>query len=92
MDMVESGTKEEAGKRIMPQSESISRDFSSKNHIFDKAPGAVYQSKEDLERKYVVKGNLAMSEIRDLIPEVENISQHKSSVFTVRDIRRRHST
>jgi hypothetical protein len=24
--------------------------------------------------------------MRDLIPEVENISQHKSSLFTVRDI------
>jgi len=42
MDMVESGTsKEEVGKRIMPQSESSSRAFRSKKHIFDKAPGAV---------------------------------------------------
>jgi hypothetical protein len=90
MDMVESGTnKEEAGKRSMPQSESISRSFSNKKHIFDKAPGAVYQSKEDLARKYVVKGSLAMSEIRELIPEVENISQHKSSLFTVRDIEKK---
>ena len=73
----------------MPQSESISRDFSNKNHIFYKAPRVVYQSKEDLERQYVVKGSLAMSEIRELILEVENISQHKSSLFTVMDIEKR---
>jgi hypothetical protein len=90
MDMVESGTiKEETGKRNMPQGESSSRDFGSKKHIFDKAPGAVYQSKEDLAKQYAVKGILAMSEIRELIPEVEKISQHKSSLFTVRDIEKK---
>jgi hypothetical protein len=90
MDIVESGTnKEEDGKRSMPQSESNSRDFSSKKHIFYKAPGAVYQYKEDLAKKYVVKGSLDMSEIRDLIPEVENISQHRSSMFLVRDIEKK---
>jgi hypothetical protein len=87
MDMVESGTsKEETGKRIMPHSERNSRAFSSKNHIFDQAPGAVYQSKEDLAKKYAVKGSMAMSEIRELILEVENISQNRSSMFSVRDI------
>ena len=87
MDMEESGTnKEEVGKRSMPQSESSSRAFSSKKHIFDKAPGAVYQSKEDLTRQYDEKGNLAMSEIRELIVEVEMIYQHKSFIFLVRDI------
>jgi hypothetical protein len=71
MEMVESATKnEEAGTESMPQSESISRDFSSKKHIFNKTPGAFYQSKEDLANQYVVKGNMAMSEIRDLLPEV----------------------
>jgi hypothetical protein len=79
MDMVESGTNnEEAGKRSMPQSERISRDFSNKKHIFDKAPVAVYQSKEYLASQYVVKGSLDMSEIREFIPEVEIISKHKS--------------
>jgi hypothetical protein len=58
----------------MPQSEGISRDFSSKKHVFNKTLGAVYQSNEDLENKYVVKGSLAMSEIRDLIPDVEMVS------------------
>jgi hypothetical protein len=29
---------------------------------------------------------MAMGEMRDLVPKVENISQHKSSLFTVRDI------
>jgi hypothetical protein len=87
MEMVESGTKnEEVGIGSMLQSEGISRDFNNKKHVFDKTPGAVYQSKEDLENQYDVKGSLAMSEIRDLIPKVERISQHKSSLFSVRDI------
>jgi UPF0288 family protein (methanogenesis marker protein 3) len=30
-----------------------------------------------------------MSEIRELIPEVENVSQHKSSMFTFRDIEKK---
>jgi hypothetical protein len=32
---------------------------------------------------------MALGEMRDLVPEVENISQHKSSLFTVRDIEKR---
>jgi hypothetical protein len=45
MDMVEIGmSKEETGKRSIPQSERSSRDFSSKKHIFDKAPRGIYQS------------------------------------------------
>jgi hypothetical protein len=46
MEMVESETKnEEVDKEIMPQSESSSRDFNNKKHIFNKTPGEVYQSK-----------------------------------------------
>jgi len=90
MDMVESGTsKEEGGKKFMPQSERNSRAFSNKKHIFYKAPGEVYQSKEDLAKQYVVKGSLSVSESRELILEVENISQHRSSLFSVRDIEKK---
>jgi polyhydroxyalkanoate synthesis regulator phasin len=49
----------------------------------------VYQSKEDLEKQYVEKGNIALGEMRDLVPEVENTSKHKSSLFTVRDVEKR---
>jgi hypothetical protein len=90
MDMVESGTSTvEVEKGSKLQSEGISRTFSNKKHIFDKKFGEKYQSKEDFARKYVEKGNMAMGEMRDLAPEVENISQHKSSLFTVRDIEKR---
>jgi hypothetical protein len=87
MDMVESRTKnEEANTRNMPQGESNSITFSNKKHVFNKAPGVVYQSKEDLENQYIVKGNMTMSEIRDLLPEVERNSQDKYSLFSVRDV------
>jgi hypothetical protein len=90
MDMVESGTSNiEFGKVSKLQSQGMSRTSSSKNHIFDKAFGASYQSKEDLAKQYAKKGNLAMSEMRELIPEVENIYHHKSSMFTVRDIEKK---
>jgi hypothetical protein len=90
LDMVESGTSTvEVEKERKLQSEGNSRTFSSKKHIFDKTSGAAYQSKEDLEKQYAEKGNMAMGEMRDLVPEVENISQHKSSLFTVRDIEKR---
>jgi hypothetical protein len=93
MDMVESGTsKEEAGKRRIPQSESISKAFSIKKHIFDKTPGATYQSKEDLAKQYAMNGSLAMGEIRKLIPEVERISKHKSYLFSVWDIEKTLNT
>jgi hypothetical protein len=36
-----------------------------------------------------VKGSLAMSEIRELIPKVEKISHHKSSLFIVKDIEKK---
>jgi hypothetical protein len=39
--------------------------------------------------QYVVKGSMANSEIRDLFPEVEKISQHKASLFSVRDVERK---
>jgi hypothetical protein len=77
------------GKVSKIQSEGISITFNNKNHIFDKASGAAYQSKEYLAKQYVEKGNLAMSEMRELIPEIENISQHKSSMFTIRDIEKK---
>jgi hypothetical protein len=49
MEMVEVITKnKEASTRSMPQSESSTRVFSSKKHIFSKTPRAVYQSKGDL--------------------------------------------
>jgi hypothetical protein len=75
MDMVESPTKnEEASTGSMPQSERSSRVFSSRKNVFSKTPGAVYQSKEDLMNQYVVKGSMANSEIRDMLPEAEKIS------------------
>ena len=81
MDMVERGTKNiEVCKGSKLQSEGSSRTFSSKKHIFDKTSGASYQSKEDLEKQYVEKGNMAMGEMRELVLEVENISHHKSSL------------
>jgi hypothetical protein len=74
MEMVEGETKnEEAVTGSMPQSESNTKVFSSRKHIFSQTPGAVYQSKEDLMNQYVVKGSMANSEIRDLLPEVEKI-------------------
>jgi hypothetical protein len=90
MDMVESGTNNvEVGKGSKLQSEGISRTFSSKKHIFDKESGAAYQSKKDLAKQYVEKGNLDMNEMMELIPEVEKISQHKSSLFIVRYVEKK---
>jgi hypothetical protein len=90
MDMVESGIiNVEVGRGSKLQSEGNSRNFSSKKHIFDKTAGAAYQSKEDLVKKYAEKGSLAMNEMRELIHEVENLSQHKSSLFTVRDVEKK---
>jgi hypothetical protein len=42
-----------------------------------------------LAKQYVEKGNIALGEVRDLVPEVENISQHQYSMFTVRDVEKR---
>jgi hypothetical protein len=82
IEMVESVTNhEEASTGSMPQSESSSRVFSNKKHVFGKTLGEVYQSKEDLMNQYVVKGSMENSEIRDLLPKVEKISQHKDSLF-----------
>ena len=39
--------------------------------------------------QYVVKGSMANSEIRDFLLKVENISQHKASLFSVRDVERK---
>jgi hypothetical protein len=90
MDMVESGIDNvEVGKGSKLQSEGSSRTFRNKMHIFDKEARAAYQSKEDFAKKYAEKGNLAMNKMRELIPEVENISQYKSSMFTVRDVEKK---
>jgi hypothetical protein len=84
LNMVESGTNTvEVEKESKLQSESNSRTFSSKKYIFDKTSEAVYQSREDLAKQYAEKGNIALGEMRDL---VEKLSQHKSSLFAVRDV------
>jgi hypothetical protein len=90
LDMVESGTSTvEVEKERKLQSEGGSRTFSNKKHIFDKTSEETYQSKEDLEKHYAEKGNIVLGEMRDLVPEVENISPHKCSLFTVRDVEKR---
>jgi hypothetical protein len=90
LDMVESGTSTiEVEKERKLQIEGNSRNFSSKKHIFDKKSKATYQSKEDLAKHYAEKGNIALGEMRDLVPEVEKISQHKYSLFKVRDVEKR---
>ena len=87
LDMVESGTSNvEVEKEIKLQNEGNSRTFSNKKYIFNSTSKEVYQSNEDLEKQYADKGNTALGEMRDLVPEVENISQHKYSLFTVRDV------
>jgi hypothetical protein len=87
MEMIESATKnEEVGTRSMPQSESSTKVFNNKKHIFSKTPGAIYQSKEYLMNQYVVKGRMANSEIRDLLPKVEKTSQDKVSLLPVTDL------
>ena len=90
LDMVESGTNTvEVEKESKLQSESRSRTFSSKKYIFDKTSEVVYQSREDLAKQYAEKGNIALGEMRDLVPQVENNSHHKYSMFTVRDVEKR---
>jgi hypothetical protein len=44
-----------------------------------------------LEKEYAKKGNIALGQMRDLVPEVENIYQHKSSMFTIRYVENRTS-
>jgi polyhydroxyalkanoate synthesis regulator phasin len=89
LDMVEIGTSiVEVEKESKLQSEGSSRIFSSKKYIF-KTSESTYHSREDLAKQYVEKGDIALGEMRDLVPEVENISQHKSSLFTVRDVEKR---
>jgi hypothetical protein len=39
-----------------------------------------------LEKHYAKKGNIALGEMRGLVPEEEKISQQKYSLFTVRDV------
>jgi hypothetical protein len=84
--MVESGISTvEFEKESKLQSEYGSRTFSNKKYIFDKTSEAFYQSKEDLAKQYAEKGNIALGEMRDLVPKLENISHHKYSLFKVRD-------
>jgi hypothetical protein len=90
MDMVESRTNNvEVGKGRNLQNEGRSRTFNNKMNIFDKASRASFQSKEDLAKQYVEKGNLAMNEMRELIPEVEKISHHNSSLFIKRYVEKK---
>jgi hypothetical protein len=42
-----------------------------------------------LEKHYAEKGNIALGEMRDLVPEVEKISLHKYSLFIIRDVHKR---
>jgi hypothetical protein len=87
MEMVEGATKnEEASIGSMSQNEGSTKVFSNRKHIFGKTPRAVYQSKEYLMKQYVVKGSMANSKIRYLLPEVEKMSQHKASLLLVMDV------
>jgi hypothetical protein len=90
LDIVESGTSNvEVEKEIKLQSEGSSRTFSSRKYIFENTFEAVYQSKEYLAKQYVEKGNISLGEMKYLIPEVEKVSQNKSSLFIMRDIEKR---
>jgi hypothetical protein len=90
MEMVEATTKnEETNTESRPQNESNTKVFSSRKYIFGQTPGAVYQSKGDLINQYAMKGSMANSEIRDLLPEVEKTSQHKASLLSVRDVEKK---
>jgi len=87
LNMVESGTSTvyiEEGNKI--QSEGNSRTFCNKKYLFDKTSGLAYQSREDLEKQYADKGNIALGEIKALFPEVETVSQHKYSLLTVTNV------
>jgi hypothetical protein len=42
-----------------------------------------------LAKQYAEKGNATLGEMRDLVPEVEKVSQQKYSLFTVRDVENR---
>jgi hypothetical protein len=88
LDIVESGTSTvlEVKKESKLQSEGSSRTFSKNKYIFDRSSKETYQSKEDLTKQCVNKGTIALGEMRDLVPEVENISPHKSFLFIVRDV------
>jgi hypothetical protein len=88
--MVENGTSTVvAEERNKLQSERNSRTFSSKKYIFDKTSESVYRSREYLAKQYAEKGNTGLGEMRDLVPEVEKVSQQKYSLFIVRDVEKR---
>jgi len=88
--MVKSGTSTVVfEKESKLQSEGSSRTFSSNKYVFGRTSEEFYQSKEDLEKQHVEKGNIALGEMRYLVLEVETISQHKSSLFTIRDVENR---
>jgi hypothetical protein len=42
-----------------------------------------------LEKHYAKKGNIALGEMRDLVPEVEKIYLHKYSLFIIMDVDKR---
>jgi hypothetical protein len=86
VNTMESGTNiVEIEERSQLESEGSSRAFHSQKYYFGKAPGIAYQSREDLAKQYVEKRNVALGEMRYLFPKVENVSQQRASLFTVRD-------
>jgi hypothetical protein len=80
MEIVETAIQnEEINPENKPQNEGSMKVFSSRKHTFGQTTWTVYKSKEDLLHQYVVKGSMANSEIKDLLPKVEGTSQRKSS-------------
>jgi hypothetical protein len=90
MEMVDTKIQnEEINPENKPQNEGSMKVFSSRKHVFGQTPGTVYQSKEDLLHQYVVKGSMANSEIKELLPEVEGTSQCKAHLLSVRDVEKK---
>ena len=85
LNNVESGTSiVEIEERSQLESEVISRVFHTQKYYFDKVLDATCLSIEDLAKTYAEKINVALVEMKDLFCEVEKITQHKYSLFTVR--------
>jgi hypothetical protein len=89
LDMVESGTSVIESRADQLESEGSSGAFHSQKYYFSQASKEAYQSKEDLSKWYAEKRKESLSEIMNLMPEVKKYSQHKSSLFTVRDTERK---
>jgi hypothetical protein len=72
LNIVESATSIlQIEERSQFESEGISIVFHNQKYYFDKAPDTAYHSREDLEKKYAEKRNVALGEIMDLFPEVQ---------------------